>query len=72
MNVIQVSATDADSGTNGQIFYILSGSEAERFNIDTNSGLITVVQPLDYETYTEPYVLTVIARDNGMCVSISC
>ena len=58
-------ATDADTGSNGEISYQLSGSEAERFQIDPVTGEITVARPLDFETVTEPFVLTVIARDNG-------
>ena len=63
--VVEVSASDADSGSNGEITYLLSGSEADRFRVDPITGEVTVVRPLDYETYTEPYVLTAIARDNG-------
>ena len=63
--VTQVVATDADTGSNGEISYHLSGSEAERFQIDSVTGEVTVAHPLDYESVTEPFVLTVIARDNG-------
>lgn len=62
--VVRVSATDADSGPNAEISYLLSGSRAETFHIDS-SGLVTVVEPLDHETFPGPYVITVIARDNG-------
>ena len=37
----------------------------ERFAIDSATGEVTVAIPLDYETVTEPYVLTVIAEDSG-------
>ena len=62
--VVTVAATDDDSGSNGEISYLLSGSGADTFTIDS-TGLVTVAQPLDYETFPGPYVLTVIARDNG-------
>ena len=72
--VIQVTATDADVGSNGEISYHLSGSEVERFHIDPATGEVTVAQPLDYESVTQPYVLTVIARDSGENVAscVSC
>ena len=63
--VTQVVATDADTGSNGEISYHLSGSEAGRFQIDSVTGEVTVARPLDFESVTEPFVLTVIARDNG-------
>ena len=63
--VIQVTAADADAGSNAEISYHLSGSDVEKFDIDSASGEVTVAQPLDYETVTQPYILTVIAQDNG-------
>ena len=68
VSVIQVTATDADAGSNGEISYLLSGSD--RFIIDSVTGEITVARPLDYETVIEPYTLTVIARDNGMMFTL--
>ena len=62
--VVTVVATDDDAGSNGEISYLLSGSGAGMFSINS-TGLVTVAQPLDYETFAGPYVLTVIARDNG-------
>ena len=62
--VVTVVATDDDAGSNGEISYLLSGSGAGMFSINS-TGLVTVAQPLDYETFPGPYVLTVIARDNG-------
>ena len=60
-----MTATDADSGSNGAISYHLSGSEVERFAVDAVTGEVTVTKPLDYESTTDPYVLTVIAQDSG-------
>ena len=70
--VIQVTATDDDAGSNGEIAYRLSGSEVERFAIDSVTGEVTVAVPLDYETVTEPYVLTVIAEDSGELNALLC
>ena len=70
--MLQVTATDDDVGSNGAISYSLSGSDVETFAIDPNTGVVTVARPLDYETVSEPYTLTVIARDNGMSLSTPC
>uniref|UniRef100_A0A3Q2ZLK4 FAT atypical cadherin 3b n=1 Tax=Kryptolebias marmoratus TaxID=37003 RepID=A0A3Q2ZLK4_KRYMA len=64
--VIQVSATDEDSGLNGQITYSFINDLAKtQFNIDAD-GLITTVQRLDRENpLNKDMVLTVMALDGG-------
>ena len=63
-DVGMVLATDADSGPGGSVTYtITSGNSAGRFAI-SDSGVLTVSQPLDRENMTQ-YVLTVLARDGG-------
>ena len=60
--------TDADEGSNAEIRYNLTGSDADHFTID-DSGQIRV-SPLgvDYETvFDTPYVLVVTAMDLGEC-----
>ncbi|XP_015263778.1 PREDICTED: protocadherin-17 [Gekko japonicus] len=51
--VIDLNATDADEGTNGQVLYAFSGYTPERvrelFSIDPQTGLIRVKGNLDYE-----------------------
>ncbi|EHH26253.1 hypothetical protein EGK_16172 [Macaca mulatta] len=65
-HVIQVFATDLDSGLNGLIEYsILSGNQEEAFQIDALSGVITTKAILDYE-HTSSYSLIVQATDKGM------
>ncbi|XP_032004407.1 protocadherin-23 isoform X1 [Hylobates moloch] len=65
-HVIQVFATDLDSGLNGLIEYsILSGNQEEAFQIDALSGVITTKAMLDYEL-TSTYSLIVQATDKGM------
>lgn len=62
----QVSATDEDSGLNGQITYSFINDLAKtQFNIDAD-GLITTVQRLDRENpLNKDMVLTVMALDGG-------
>ncbi|XP_038239222.1 protocadherin-17 isoform X3 [Dermochelys coriacea] len=51
--VLDLNATDADEGTNGEVRYAFSGYAPERvrdlFSIDPQSGLIRVKSNLDYE-----------------------
>lgn len=64
-NPPQVSATDADEGTNGAIYYeITSGNTDNAFAIDHVTGIVTTAKSLDYEI-EDSYVLTVIAKDGG-------
>ncbi|XP_075806754.1 protocadherin-23 [Microtus pennsylvanicus] len=64
--VIQVFATDSDGGLNSLIEYsIVSGNQAEAFQIDALSGVITTDSILDYES-THSYSLIVQAADRGV------
>ncbi|CAN8006312.1 unnamed protein product [Ixodes hexagonus] len=63
--VLRVSATDADQGPNGDVFYaIAEGNHEESFAMDEATGQIILTAPLDRER-TGSYSLTVIARDTG-------
>lgn len=65
--VVQVSASDKDSGRNKAISYQIldDGSNAIKFfNIDANTGQITTAQPLDYET-NHQFRVKVKATDHG-------
>uniref|UniRef100_A0A287DD33 Dachsous cadherin-related 2 n=1 Tax=Ictidomys tridecemlineatus TaxID=43179 RepID=A0A287DD33_ICTTR len=65
-HIIQVFATDLDSGLNGLIEYsILSGNQEEAFQIDALSGVITANSILDFEA-TSSYRLIVQATDKGL------
>ncbi|KAM7143149.1 protocadherin Fat 4 [Molossus nigricans] len=64
-DITQVSATDGDEGTNGQVRYgIVDGNAHQEFRIDSVTGAITVAKPLDRER-TPSYLLTVQAADRG-------
>ena len=64
--VEEINATDLDSGPNAQItFQITAGVQRERFNIDENSGRITISSSLDREVQSV-LDLTVTATDQGL------
>ena len=65
-SVVTVSATDADSGNNGEVRYsISSGNLDDSFSIDEASGEIKIAADIDREMVTM-FTLTVRARDLGM------
>ncbi|XP_041905431.1 protocadherin-23 isoform X3 [Corvus kubaryi] len=64
-DIIQVFATDLDSGLNGETEYsILSGNENGAFLIDSTRGILATNTGLDYEN-TSSYRLVVQAADKG-------
>ncbi|XP_042182005.1 protocadherin Fat 2 [Oncorhynchus tshawytscha] len=66
-SVLQISATDRDSGRNRDLtFHILGTGENETdfFKIDPQSGLIVTTQVLDYEK-RKHFQLKITAIDNG-------
>ncbi|KAM9849590.1 protocadherin-11 X-linked isoform 1-T1 [Aulostomus maculatus] len=67
-SVVQLHATDADLGSNAQIHFAfsnqISASTRRHFAIDSNTGLITVKQPLDREI-TPVHKLIVLASDGS-------
>lgn len=64
-DVIQVFASDADEGTNGQIrFSIAGGNINSDFRIDSVTGWISVAKQLDREVRSS-YSLVVQAADRG-------
>ncbi|NWT89257.1 PCD23 protein, partial [Lanius ludovicianus] len=71
-DIIQVFATDLDSGLNGETEYsILSGNENATFLIDSTRGILTTNTGLDYEhtsSYREmasSHQLVLLASDRG-------
>ncbi|XP_065110593.1 protocadherin Fat 1a isoform X2 [Paramisgurnus dabryanus] len=62
--ILQVSATDADIRSNAQISYELLGSGSERFSIDTETGELKTLLPLDREE-EEVHKIKVRAVDGG-------
>ncbi|XP_048580487.1 cadherin-23-like isoform X2 [Nematostella vectensis] len=65
--VIRVSATDADEGTNAQLAYnIVSGGDG-KFIIEGTSGIVRPSGRLDYESMVQKhYVLNLSVTDHGV------
>ncbi|XP_068885413.1 uncharacterized protein [Aphelocoma coerulescens] len=69
--VLNVTASDADTGTNARITYGFGEMPAkvlQKFKVDAERGKITVEEELDYED-TRAFDLTVEARDGGGLVA---
>ncbi|XP_077866254.1 uncharacterized protein LOC100329017 [Saccoglossus kowalevskii] len=64
--VFQVSASDADLGPDGEIYFAMTGPTP--FQIEEDTGIITLKSPLDRET-TDTFELSVIATDRGITPS---
>lgn len=63
--VAQIRAIDADDGNNAAIRYaIIGGNTQSQFTIDSMSGDVTLVKPLDYES-VRSYRLVIRAQDGG-------
>ncbi|KAK7485090.1 hypothetical protein BaRGS_00023630, partial [Batillaria attramentaria] len=65
--VVQVSATDADIGSNAVVTYSLvtdDPNDPGKFTVDASTGDITVSGTLDFESFSA-YVLEVTATDQG-------
>uniref|UniRef100_A0A672SAS4 Protocadherin gamma-C5-like n=1 Tax=Sinocyclocheilus grahami TaxID=75366 RepID=A0A672SAS4_SINGR len=71
--LITVNATDADSGTNGQLLYSFSDIKEQFkdiFNIDGNTGQIIVIGGVDFEK-DKRFEIRVKAKDQGGLTSTS-
>ena len=63
--IVNINATDKDYGIDGQLTYsIFSGNEGNKFAINSNTGVITINNELDYETVVR-YTLSVRVSDNA-------
>ncbi|PRD31895.1 UNVERIFIED_CONTAM: ds [Trichonephila clavipes] len=72
------SATDLDSGINGQVtYFVAQQSPASVFQIDRKSGALTLTETLDYEEFQE-YTIVVTASDQArdvkqrLATSVTC
>ncbi|XP_043407770.1 cadherin-23 isoform X5 [Chelonia mydas] len=65
-SVLQVMATDADSGLNQQLSYRIESGAQDKFLISANSGVIRVANITIDREERDTYRLTVVAVDRGM------
>ncbi|XP_040929728.1 protocadherin Fat 3 isoform X3 [Betta splendens] len=65
-SVFQVRARDGDTGFNGRVLFAISdGNKENGFNINMETGLITVLRPLDRERW-DRYFLNITVYDQGI------
>ncbi|XP_030621432.1 protocadherin Fat 1 [Chanos chanos] len=65
-SIVLLRATDADSGFNGKLLFVISGGDTDScFTIESDSGLLKIYEPLDRET-TNRYVLNITVYDLGL------
>ena len=63
--IAEIVATDSDIGPNGAVRYaITGGNDRGTFGIDPETGRLSVVKGLDFESARQ-YHLTVRAQDGG-------
>uniref|UniRef100_A0A4W3H428 Protocadherin 11 Y-linked n=1 Tax=Callorhinchus milii TaxID=7868 RepID=A0A4W3H428_CALMI len=60
----KITATDADSGKNAEITYLLGPNTPSIFNLDRRTGILSAVRRLDREKQGR-YAFTVLAKDGG-------
>ncbi|NXD82339.1 CAD23 protein, partial [Halcyon senegalensis] len=65
-SILQVTATDADSGLNQQLDYRIEGGGQDRFLIDAATGVIRVANLSIDREERDAYRLMVVAVDQGM------
>lgn len=64
--ILKVLATDRDDAANKDVLYFFKeGTDHGHFQLDQNSGTITVAKGLDYENKSR-YDLYVVAKDEGI------
>lgn len=63
-SVLRVHAFDFDNGVNNLLTYILNSSEVTHFSLDPLSGVLTIVQNVDYEE-NDFFAFTIFAVDAG-------
>ncbi|XP_069725590.1 protocadherin gamma-A12-like [Phaenicophaeus curvirostris] len=62
--LVTLTATDPDDGTNGHVMYSFSAKAPQIFQVDSETGAVTLLQSLDFEE-GDSYELEVQAEDGG-------
>ena len=64
--ILRVTATDPDSGTNGQVHYsLLNGNVNNTFELDNKDGVLKLQQKLTRSSVPNFFNLTISATDRG-------
>ena len=63
--ILTVSASDIDINENARLSFSIASNFSHIFSISESSGLITLIGPLNYESYTN-YTIPVYVSDNGL------
>ncbi|GIY13277.1 cadherin-87A [Caerostris extrusa] len=68
-SIVTVKATDADSGTNGEVQYLLQegadNTPVNFFAVDSQTGVVSVVRALSGKGRSDPYTVIIQAMDKG-------
>ena len=69
--ISHAQAIDGDSGQNAQLIYTITNSTSDftRFTVNTTSGVISLTQPLDYESVSS-IILGITTQDLGVAVQL--
>lgn len=62
--IAEVAATDADTGLNAKVHYRIQKGAFDDFEIDENTGVVTVAFKLDYDR-RNTYNMEIVAEDEG-------
>ncbi len=63
-SVLQVIASDQDSTDQGRLVYSLSGQQ-NFFGINSQSGIIFITSPIDFESVSQPIVFSAVVTDTA-------
>ncbi|CAG5131938.1 unnamed protein product, partial [Candidula unifasciata] len=64
MDLVTLTAHDADEGRNGSVTYILASGSPSNFEVNESTGVLSVIQALDRENISN-YDLVIKAVDGG-------
>lgn len=68
-SIVTVRATDADSGKNGEVQYVIQDDAESQpisfFAVDSETGVVSVIRALSGKGRSEPYTVKIQAMDKG-------
>lgn len=64
LNILQVNATDLDTGVNAEIRYRIQQGNFDDFAINNRTGEVTITRKLDYDK-RNTYQMEIVASDQG-------